>query len=86
MVIACEDFGDRQRIDPGTLPPFNNASRCAACGSRWPIRVLYSPGSASVAGPHFTRECVACGARWNERSTFASSAASPLGPLPSATA
>jgi len=32
MVIACEDFGDRQRIDPGTLPPFNNASRCAACG------------------------------------------------------
>jgi hypothetical protein len=64
MVIACQDFGDAQRTDAATLPPFSNHSACGACGNARGIRVHYSPGSRDIAGPHFRRICSACGAQW----------------------
>jgi hypothetical protein len=53
MVIACQDFGDTQRTDAATVPPFDNDSVRAACDNRRGIRVHYSPGSRDIAGPHF---------------------------------
>ena len=50
------------------LPPFSNASRCANCGVRYPIRVHFDRGCSEViAGDHFHRICD-CGHRWIERS------------------
>jgi hypothetical protein len=70
MGIACSDYDEAERIDAATLPPFSNASRYPACYSPR-ARVCYSPGSATVRGPHFKRPCLRCGFTWHERATGA---------------
>jgi len=70
-VIACQDFGEVERVDAATLPPFSNQSVCAACGNRRGIRVHYSPGSRFINGPHFRRLCPR-GAHWDERAATTS--------------
>ena len=74
MGISCGDYGDTDRVDAATLPPFDNNSRCSACGNRRGIRVHYSPGSREIRGPHFKRLCL-CGTQWPERAV---SVASPV--------
>ncbi len=54
-------------VDVTSLPPFSNASRCAQCGCRYPIRVHFDRGCRRVrAGDHFHRLCP-CGHEWIER-------------------
>jgi hypothetical protein len=63
-------------VHVSTLPPFSNMrARCAKCGARGGIWVLFDRGCTEViGGDHYHRRCGRCGHRWvgrgSDRSVF----------------
>jgi predicted amidophosphoribosyltransferase len=59
------------RLHVSCLPLFTNArARCARCGARYRIWVIFCRGCLQVAGgEHFHRRCERCDNRWIEQAT-----------------